>query len=88
MNENFEISQDFPFVKFVAVFKTASGITETPFGVSRYVFLILLDKMVICSVGTDISGAAKIAKTGNVNDLIQTAGDILVFDCGSSSKNI
>lgn len=36
----------------------------------------------------DISGAAKIAKTGNVNDLIQTAGDVLVFDCGSSSKNI
>lgn len=36
----------------------------------------------------DISGAAAIAKTGNVNDLIQTAGDVLVFDCGSSSKNI
>lgn len=31
---------------------------------------------------------ATIAKTGNVNDLIQTAGDILVFDCGSSSVNI
>ena len=31
---------------------------------------------------------ATIAKTGNVNDLIQTAGDILVFDCGSSSANI
>lgn len=36
----------------------------------------------------DISGAATIAKTGNVNDLIQTTGDVLVFDCGSSSKNI
>lgn len=36
----------------------------------------------------DISGAAAIAKTGNVNDLIQTTGDVLVFDCGSSSKNI
>lgn len=31
---------------------------------------------------------ATIAKTGNVNDLIQTSGDILVFDCGSSSVNI
>ena len=31
---------------------------------------------------------ATIAKTGNVNDLIQTAGDILIFDCGSSSANI
>ncbi len=31
---------------------------------------------------------ATIAKTGNVNDLIQTEGDILVFDCGSSSVNI
>lgn len=31
---------------------------------------------------------ATIAKTGNVNDLIQTTGDILIFDCGSSSVNI
>ena len=31
---------------------------------------------------------AAIAKTGNVNDLIQTSGDVLVFDCGSSSTNI
>ena len=31
---------------------------------------------------------ATIAKTGNVNDLIQTAGDVLVFDCGSATKNI
>ena len=27
---------------------------------------------------------AAIAKTGNVNDLIQTEGDVLVFDCGTS----
>lgn len=26
-----------------------------------------------------------IAKSGNVNDLVQTAGDILVFDCGTSN---
>ena len=31
---------------------------------------------------------ATIAKTGNVNDLIQAAGDVLVFDCGSSSVNV
>ena len=31
---------------------------------------------------------ATIAKTGNVNDLVQTSGDVLVFDCGSSSVNI
>ena len=28
---------------------------------------------------------AAIAKTGNVNDLIQTSGDVLVFDCGTSA---
>lgn len=27
---------------------------------------------------------ATVAKTGNVNDLIQTDGDVLIFDCGSS----
>lgn len=29
-----------------------------------------------------------IAKTGNVNDLIQTTGDVLVFNCGSSTTVI
>lgn len=29
-----------------------------------------------------------IAKTGNVNDLIQTSGDVLVLDCGSSTVNV
>lgn len=29
---------------------------------------------------------AAIAKSGNVNDLIQTAGDVLVFDCGDSTN--
>ena len=29
---------------------------------------------------------AKIATTGNVNDLIQTAGDVLIFNCGSSTE--
>lgn len=33
----------------------------------------------------DISGLANIAHTGNVNDLIQTEGDILVFNCGTAS---
>lgn len=31
---------------------------------------------------------AAIAKTGNVNDLIQTEGDVLVFNCGSSTVNV
>lgn len=31
---------------------------------------------------------ADIAKTGNVNDLIQNSGDVLVFNCGSSTVNI
>lgn len=29
-----------------------------------------------------------IAKSGNVKDLVQTAGDIIVFDCGTASTNI
>ena len=36
----------------------------------------------------DIFGLALIAKTGNVKDLVQTEGDILVFDCGSATVNI
>lgn len=31
---------------------------------------------------------AAIAKTGNVNDLVQTDGDILVLNCGSSTVNV
>lgn len=30
---------------------------------------------------------AAIAKTGNVNDLIQTSGDVLIFDCGNASRD-
>lgn len=30
-------------------------------------------------------GLAAIAKTGNVNDLVQTDGDYLVFNCGTST---
>ena len=34
---------------------------------------------------SDLDGSlAAIAKTGNVNDLVQTAGDVLIFDCGTS----
>ena len=29
---------------------------------------------------------AAIAKTGNVNDLVQTAGDVIIFNCGSASE--
>lgn len=31
---------------------------------------------------------SNIAFTGNVNDLVQTSGEYIVFDCGSSTKNI
>lgn len=31
------------------------------------------------------SDLAAIAKTGNVNDLVQTAGDTLIFDCGNAT---
>lgn len=34
------------------------------------------------------SDLAAIAKTGNVNDLAQTDGDYIIFDCGSSSEVI
>lgn len=33
----------------------------------------------------EINKLANIAKTGNVTDLIQSASDILIFDCGTSS---
>ena len=33
----------------------------------------------------DDSALAAIAKSGNVNDLTQTSGDIVVFNCGTSS---
>lgn len=36
----------------------------------------------------DTSSLADIATTGNVNDLIQTPGDWIVFNCGSSTVNI
>lgn len=37
----------------------------------------------VLSAKTEVKLAA-IAKTGNVNDLIQTSGDVLVFDCGDA----
>ena len=43
---------------------------------------------------TEIEGKANsadlaaIATTGNVNDLVQTSGEYMIFDCGSSSVNI
>ena len=33
----------------------------------------------------DDSALAAIAKTGNINDLVQTSGDVLVLNCGTSS---
>lgn len=36
----------------------------------------------------DASAVSKIGKTGNINDAIQTSGDYLIFNCGSSSSVI
>lgn len=36
----------------------------------------------------DDSALAAIAKSGNINDLVQSSGDIIVFNCGSSSTVI
>lgn len=32
-----------------------------------------------------VAGLHAIAKSGNVNDLVQTSGDVLIFDCGTST---
>lgn len=37
------------------------------------------------TVNSAINGLAAIAKTGNVNDLVQTEGDVLIFYCGTSN---
>lgn len=37
---------------------------------------------------SDIDGLATIAHTGNVNDLVQTEGDVLVFNCGTATTLI
>ena len=36
---------------------------------------------------TNDADLAAIAKTGNVNDLVQTVGDVIVFSCGSATVN-
>ena len=36
----------------------------------------------------DDSALAAIAKSGNINDLVQTSGDVIVFNCGTSSTVI
>jgi hypothetical protein len=38
--------------------------------------------------GIDDVQLADIAFSGNVDDLVQTADTYIIFDCGSSSKNI
>lgn len=39
----------------------------------------------VSTVNSAINGLAAIAKTGNVNDLVQTEGDVLIFYCGTSN---
>ena len=42
------------------------------------------NKVVKSAIDTLGNSLAAIAKTGNVKDLVQTAGDTLIFDCGNS----
>lgn len=39
----------------------------------------------VTALETDMAGLASIAKSGNVNDLVQTDGDVLVFNCGTAA---
>lgn len=41
----------------------------------------------VSTVNNAIDGLADVADTGNVNDLIQTAGDLVILFCGSASVN-
>jgi hypothetical protein len=51
-------------------------------------------KAAITSLTTTVNSKANdadistIGKTGNVNDIIQTSGDVIVFNCGSASTVI
>ena len=36
----------------------------------------------------DANDVSQIGKTGNINDIIQTVGDYVVFDCGNSSTRV
>ncbi len=36
----------------------------------------------------DATSVSQIGKTGNINDIIQTEGDYVVFDCGNSSTRV
>ena len=36
----------------------------------------------------DATAVSQIGKTGNINDIIQTEGDYVVFDCGNSSTRV
>ena len=36
----------------------------------------------------DATAVSQIGKTGNINDIIQTVGDYVVFDCGNSSTRV
>lgn len=50
--------------------------------------LIATKSTVATAVEALDSGLHAIAKSGNVNDLVQTAGDVLIFNCGSSTTVI
>lgn len=49
---------------------------------------ITSEKTAAWDAKVDDADLAAIAKTGNVNDLVQTSGDVIIFDCGSATVNI
>lgn len=46
------------------------------------------EKPVSEQISSAIDALAPIAKTGNINDLTQTAGEYMVFNCGSSALEL
>lgn len=61
--------------------KTAAATTYEPIGAQA-----AAEATAKAYTDTEIGKLHAIAKSGNVNDLVQTTGDVLVFNCGTSSE--
>lgn len=67
--------------------QVVSAVSETDGKISVTRRALVADD--IPTIGAEkITGLSNIATTGNVNDLVQTDGDYIIFDCGSSSTVI
>lgn len=60
------------------------GVTKLVYKVTQEKGKVAAHKVSIADVKTALNLAA-IATSGNVNDLVQTSGDVLIFDCGTST---